>query len=122
MPFTLTIGNLNASGYVESDGFEWERNDIDAPNSGRDMNGTMRRKIVTTKDKISITCKPITTAQLSSLVDALAPNTVSVTYYCPGDAGNRTAIFYTSKVQSGIVMDLGTHILLKDIKFDLIEV
>lgn len=122
MSFTFTIDGLDVSSYVEADGFEWERNDIDAPNAGRDMNGTMRRKILTTKDKLSITCKPITTAQLSSLVAALAPNTVSVTYYCPGTASNRTATFYTSKVQSGIVMDLGTSVLLKDIKFDLIEV
>ena len=123
MAFTLSIGNLDVTNMVAEKGFQWERNDIDAPNSGRNMNGTMRRKIVTTKDKISVTCRNgLTEAELTALTTALAPQTVSVTYYCPGTASVTTKTFYGSKIQSGVVMDLGARMLFDGIQFSLIEV
>lgn len=123
MAFILQIGGVDFTKYVATNGFEWERNDIDAPNSGRDMAGTMRRAIITTKDKISVTCRDgLTESQLSTLVRTLAANEVTVTYYCPGDAATRTANFYGSKVSAGVVQDVGNRRLFDGIKFNLIEV
>ena len=123
MAFTISIGGTDITGFIESDGFQWERNDIDAPNSGRDMNGTMRRAIVATKDKLDITCRSLTVSELHVLTDLLAHNVVNVTYYCPGDAVIRSNVkFYSSKINSGVVMDVGNGIILDDIKFSLIEV
>ena len=121
MAFTLTIGGTDFSGYVAADGYDWERNDIDAPNSGRDMNGTMRRRVVARKDKLQVTCRPLTQNQLSTLWGKLTSTSVSVTYSVPGQS-NRTATFYNSKKSAGIQMDLGSAILYKGASFDLIEV
>lgn len=123
MAFTISIEGTDITRLIESGGFHWERNDIDAPNSGRDMNGTMRRAIVATKDKLEIACRAITVSELQVLTSLLAPNVVSVTYYCPGDAAIRSNVkFYSSKINSGVVMDVGNAIVLDDIKFSLIEV
>lgn len=122
MAFTLTIGGTDFSSYVAADGFDWERNDIDAPNSGRDMNGTMRRRIIARKDKLQITCRPLTVNELQTLWGKLTSTTVSVTYTVPGQS-NRTATFYNSQKSTGVKMDVGNNVLLyKETKFDLIEV
>lgn len=119
----MKIGSLDITKLIADGGFSWERNDIDAPNSGRDMNGTMRRAIITTKDKIAVTCRnKITEAQLSQLVGALAPAEISVTYYCPGDAGVITRTFYGSKVSAGVVQHRDGAPVFDGIKFNLIEV
>lgn len=121
MAFTLTIGGTDFSSYVAADGYEWERNDIDAPNSGRDLGGTMRRKVIARKDKLQVTCRPLTQNQLGTLWDKLTNTSISVTYTVPGQI-NRTATFYNSKKSAGVQMDLGSEILYKGASFDLIEV
>ena len=121
MAFTLTIAGTDFADCVAADGYEWERNEIDAPNSGRDMNGTMRRRVVARKDKLQVKCRPLSQSKLSALWSALTSATVSVTYTVPGQS-TRTATFYNSKKSVGIQMDLGSEILYTGATFDLIEV
>lgn len=121
MAFSVTIGSLNITSWIADSGFKWERNDIDAPDSGRDMNGTMRRKIIASKDKMQITCRSITSTQLTQLFNALTNTTVSVTYTVPGGS-SRTSTFYNSKKSAGVVQDIGNAILYDGVSFDLIEV
>lgn len=121
MAFSVTIGSLNITSWIADSGFKWERNDIDAPDSGRDMNGTMRRKIIARKDKMQITCRSITSAQLQQLFNAITNTTVSVTYTVPG-SGSRTSTFYNSKKSAGVVQDIGSEIIYDGVSFDLIEV
>lgn len=123
MAFSLSIGGTDITNYIAASGFQWERNDIDAPNSGRDMTGTMRRAIVARKDKIEVTCRRLTTSELNTLTGLLAPAVVTVSFYCPGDASVRSNVeFYSSKINSGVVMSYDNTILLDGIKFSLIEV
>lgn len=122
MAFSVTIGTLDITSFIATDGFSWERNDIDAPDSGRDMNGTMRRKIVARKDKMQITCRPLTSQQLTQLFNALSVTTMSVTYMVPGNV-SRTATFYNSKKSAGVVQAIANNtILYNNVSFDLIEV
>lgn len=122
MAFTLQIGGTDFSSYPAADGFQWERNDVDAPNSGRDLSGKMRRKIVARKDKIQVTCRDLKPAELTTLINALSSTNVSVTYTVPGTSSTRTATFYNSQKKAGIVMDLGTIMLYSGVQFDLVEV
>ena len=121
MAFSVEIGGLDITSWIASSGYKWERNDVDASGSGRDMNGTMRRNILARKDKMQITCRPLTSAQLVQLFNAISPTTVSVTYTVPGDI-ERTSDFYNSKKSASVVQDIGGAILYKDVSFDLIEV
>ena len=118
----MQIGSTDITGYIVSGGFEWERNTVDAPNSGRDMNGTMRRKIITTKDKLSITCRDLSQSELSTLVGLLSHNTISVTYFCPATADNRTATFYGSNIKSATIYQVGGQTKFSNIAFNVTEV
>lgn len=115
------IGSLDITSWIATDGFKWERNDIDAPDSGRDAGGVMHRRIVARKDKMQIACRSLTSAQLTQLFNALSAASVSVTYTVPGNT-SRTATFYNSKKSADVVQDTGSAILYSGVSFDLIEV
>lgn len=121
MAFSVTIGSLDITSWIADSGFKWERNDIDSPNSGRDMNGLMRRNVIARKDKMQITCRSISSSQLNQLLTALTSATVSVTYTVPGET-SRTATFYNSKKAAGVVQDIGGSTIYDGVSFDLIEV
>lgn len=121
MAFQLILNTTDITSYVKADGFHIENNDIDAADSGRDMNGTMRRRIVARKDKLTVTCRPLTGAQLSMLFSLLKNATISVTYTEPGGT-SRTSNFYNSQRTAGIRQDIGSAILYDETTFNLIEV
>lgn len=121
MAFSVTIGSLDITGWIANNGFKWERNDIDAPDSGRDAGGVMHRRIIARKDKMQIECRSLTSSQLTQLFNALSATTMNVTYMVPGDV-SRTATFYNSKKSAGVVQDLGNTIIYSGVNFDLIEV
>ena len=122
MAFIMKIGNTDISTYIKENGFKWQKNDIDASNSGRAKDGTMRRKRITSKAKISVTCKPLGQNELVALLGLVSPETVSVTYMNPETAMNRTATFYSSSIDAAVVQDIGSEVRFDGISFHLIEV
>lgn len=122
MSFAFTIDSVDYSGYIAADGFDWERNDIDAPNSGRDMRGTMHRKIVTRKYKLTIACRPLSSTQQAQLFNALAKTSVNVTFTAPDTNSSYTGEFYNSKRSGGVTQDQNGTLLHKGTSFDLVEV
>lgn len=80
---TLLINNVDMIPYIALGGIKWQRNDIDAPNTGRTLDGTMMRGRVTTKIRLDITCRPLTKAELSTVLNTIYPEFVTVTYDDP---------------------------------------
>lgn len=79
----LTIGSLDVVPFIAQGGVKWQRNDIDAPNTGRTLDGLMHRGRVTTKIRLDITCKPLKASELQTLLNAILPEYVTVTYDDP---------------------------------------
>ena len=77
----ITINGTDITPYLAKQGeaIKYTRNDIDGPNAGRAMDGTMYRDRVTVKDKWTITCRPMTTAECSTVLNLIYPEYVSVT-------------------------------------------
>lgn len=99
---TLQIDGLDITPYVAFGGLQWQREDMDGPDSGRDLTGTLRRNRLTTKVQLDVTCRPLTGVEASELLTAISPEYVLVTYYDPqiGDvvtkkmySGNNPAVF-----------------------------
>lgn len=80
---TLTINGVDMTPYIAYGGLKWSRNDIDAPNTGRDMSGLMHRGRVSTKIRLDVTCKLLEAAELRTVLQAIIPEYVSVTYDDP---------------------------------------
>lgn len=69
--------------YVFYGGLKWQRSDVDAPKSGRNLEGTMMRGRVATKIRLDVTCRPLTSAEAQLILTLIMPEWVDVKYYDP---------------------------------------
>ena len=93
------INGLNITKYIAFQGVKWSRNDIDGPNAGRNMEGTMIRDRVATKIRLDIKCRPLTNAEHQLLLNRLTPEFVTVMYDDPQD-GRVTRVMYANNNSS----------------------
>ena len=64
--------------WIAWQGLTFSRNDVDAPNAGRDLSGLMHRGRVAVKEKMNINTVQLTRAQSSRLQTLLYPETIMV--------------------------------------------
>lgn len=83
MDMTLTVNGVDMVPYVAYGGFKWQRSDIDASDSGRDLTGRMRRARVATKVRLDITCRLLKSDEAQTVLSAIMPEYVTVSYYDP---------------------------------------
>ena len=79
----LIIDGIDFTAFVAFSGIKWSRNDIDGPNAGRNLAGSMIRDRVATKVRLDITCVPMDKNAHYVLMDALSPEFVTVEYDDP---------------------------------------
>lgn len=95
MAMVFTVNGVNMLPYVAYQGLKWSRNDVDAPNTGRTMDGTMQRGRVATKIKIEVKCRPLKTAEAQIVLNAILPEYVTVVYTDPM-SGQITRTMYSN--------------------------
>ena len=117
----LEVNGVNLLPYIDDEGIEITRNDLDSSEAGRTLDGTMHRARVTVKTKINVTCKPLTTAKAQTVLNAIYPEYVEVRYEDPMQ-GIVIKEMYSNNVPAtvSVLYDDGTT-LWKGIKFPLIE-
>lgn len=79
----LTIDGVDIMPYIFRQGVKWQRSDLDAPDSGRTLDGVMHRGRVASKIRLDITCRPLKQSEASIVLNAIFPEWVSVTYTDP---------------------------------------
>ena len=115
------INNVDYSGILEEGGLVWERNDLDAEGTGRDLNGDMIRDRTTSKVTLKVTTIPLTTVQISALLQAIYPQTASITYTDPQQGTTVTKTMYVAKVPATCQRQYGTTQLWDGVSFSHIE-
>ena len=118
---TLTVGGVNLVPYVKYNGVKWERSDIDGSDAGRTMDGVMQRNRVATKVRLDITCRPLTRAEASTVLTAIMPQFVSVTYTDPQLGTDTTKTMYSNNNPATYLIKKGNSELWDGITFPLIE-
>lgn len=83
MKMMLKINGVDFMPFIAKRGVKWQRNDIDASNSGRTMDGQMQRGRVATKIRLDITCRPLTATEAMTVLKTILPEFVTVDYYDP---------------------------------------
>ena len=79
----IKIDGTDITGMIAAGGVKWSRNDIDGPNAGRTLSGLMIRDRVATKIRLDITCRPLKSEELNTLLNLLYPEFVTVMYCDP---------------------------------------
>ncbi|MBQ0097914.1 MAG: hypothetical protein KBS62_03135 [Oscillospiraceae bacterium] len=93
----VKINGTDITTFIAPRGLKWQRNDVDAPDAGRFLDAEMQRKRVAIKERLDITCRPLTDTEVYTLMNLIEPEFVSVTYKSPL-LGTRTATFYSNNV------------------------
>ena len=108
--------------WIAWQGLTFSRNDVDAPNAGRDMAGTMHRGRVASKEKININTVQLTRAQSAKLQTLLYPETISVRV-TPYPRTNTAYIMsmYSNNVKTTYVIHRKNGEDLQSLSFPLIE-
>lgn len=125
---TVEIYNTATSQWVDItpliawQGLTFSRNDVDAPDAGRDMSGLMHRGRVAVKEKMNINTVQLTRAQSSALQTLLYPQSISVrvTPY-PRTNMAHTMTMYTNNVKTTYVIHRANGEDLQSLSFPLIE-
>ena len=117
-----TASYFDITPWIAWQGLTFSRNDIDAPDAGRDMTGYMHRGRVAVKEKMNIQTVQLTKAQVSTLQTLLYPAsiTVRVTPY-PQTNAARIMTMYTNNVKTTYVIHRESGEDLQSLSFPLIE-
>ena len=108
--------------WIAWQGLTFSRNDVDAPNAGRDMSGTMHRGRVASKEKMNINTVQLTRAQSAKLQTLLYPETIYVRV-TPYPRTNTAYIMsmYSNNVKTTYVIHRENGEDLQSLSFPLIE-
>lgn len=125
----MTLEIMNSSNvyvditpYTAYGGFKWQRADVDAPNSGRNLEGTMMRGRKATKIRLDVTCRPLTNAEASLILSLIMPEWVQVRYYDPQEGHVVTKTMYSNNNPASYLMKQKSgRELWSGITFPLIE-
>jgi hypothetical protein len=108
--------------YIAWQGLTFSRNDVDAPDAGRDMSGYMHRGRVAVKEKMNVQTVQLTRAQSSMIQTLLYPETIQVrvTPY-PLTNAAQTLSVYSNNVKTSYVIHRENGEDLQSLTFPLIE-
>lgn len=108
--------------YIAWQGLTFSRNDVDAPDAGRDMSGLMHRGRVGVKEKMNINTVPLTKAESASIQQLLYPETIQVrvTPY-PRTNAAQILSMYTNNVKTTYIIHRASGEDIQSLSFPLIE-
>lgn len=126
---TIEIYNTSSLAWVDItpmiawQGLTSSRNDVDAPDAGRTMDGTMHRGRVASKEKMEIKTVQLTKAQVSALETLLFPETIQVrvTPY-PRTNAAHTMTMYSNNVKATYIIHRANGEDLQSLSFPLVEI
>ena len=119
--FVFTVNNVNLLPYIVEDGLKWTRFDVEAPDTGRTLDGVMHRGRVAVKVRLDVTCRPLTASEAATVLGAIAPEFVTVRYEDPM-FGSVSKTMYSNNIPVTCAMayEDGTAVW-RDLSFPLVE-
>lgn len=117
----IVINGYDITDWIAEKGVKWSRNDLDGPNAGRNLDGTMIRDLVTTKIRLDVTCHDLNGDDFNTLLGLIIAQYVTVTYNDPY-YGVRTVQMYSNNHSAvASYTDEDGNMIWTDISFPLIQ-
>ena len=117
------INNVDILPFIQDEGLQIEENDIDAEGSGRYLDGEMERRVVARKDKHTIKCMPLSTANANTVLQALSSGeyvTVQTNVH-PKHGTVIKTMYNSARTAAVLVLDESGNAVWNNISFTLIE-
>ena len=121
MAFRFRVNGVDLLPYVAENGIRWTRFDVEAPDTGRTLDGVMHRGRVAKKVRLDITCRPLLSSEAAVVLAAIEPEYVTVQYVDPMD-GLTVKTMYSNNIPVTCAMayEDGTAVW-RDLSFPLVE-
>lgn len=100
----VVIDGWDITDYIAFGGVKWQREDVDGPNAGRALDGTLVRDRVAIKERLDITCRPLKTKELSIVMSLVYPEWVKVIYLSPIAGTEVTRTMYSNNIPATFLM------------------
>ena len=100
----LTVNGIDMIPFIAKQGIKWTRNDVDGPNAGRSQNAYMIRDRIATKIRLDVTCRPLTSDEMQTVLKAIYPEYVTVIYTDPMDGKVVTRQMYSNNVPASFLL------------------
>lgn len=113
------IGNTEITKWIAD--FTDTRNDVEAPDAGRDLSGLMHRGRVTIKKKFQVNCVPMSLTDLTTIENLVLPESFTVRVADNNSTSGKTYNMYSNNVTKQYFAFIGGQDWYKDISFPLIE-
>lgn len=97
----LRVSGVDILPYIKKGGLKWTKSDIDAPNSGRTMDGVMHRGRVASKIRLDLSFIAMGSADVRKVLQALSPEVFIVEYQDPL-FGDRSVYMYAGNVTAAL--------------------
>ena len=119
--FRFSVNGISLVNDLAEDGIRWTRFDVEAPDTGRTLDGVMHRGRVASKVRLDITCRPLQSSEIMVVLGAIMPEYVTVRCIDPQD-GAVTKTMYSNNIPTicATVNPDGTAVW-KGLTFPLIE-
>ena len=113
---------VDITSYIKYQGITFSRNDVEAPDAGRTLDGIMHRGRVAVKERMDIETIPLTKAQSSTLQTLLYPETIQVRVNpYPQTNASKTMTMYSNSVKTSYVIHRANDDV-QSVSFPLVEV
>ena len=101
----VLINTVDITGYIAFQGFKWQRADVAGPNAGRSIdNAYLFRDRIAIKNRLDITCRPLTGPEASTILKLIEPEYVTVTYYDPQEGKEVTKQMYSNNLPASFLI------------------
>ncbi len=116
----LIINGHDYSSYIQDDGYDWSRDDLDSEKTVRVKTGDMRRDKIAEKRNLTYTMRDMPEALFAQLDEDLHEPFFQATYHDPH--GDRTRTFYCSQLPGKLRMIIdGSNLMWGNISFSIHE-
>lgn len=114
---------VNITPYIAYQGITFSRNDVEAPDAGRTLDGIMRRGRISYKERMDITTVPLKNSAVKTLQTLLEPETISVKVNpYPMTNASKTMTMYSNDVKTTYTIHRSDGTDLFTMSFPLVEV
>ena len=120
MPY-LSLDGLDITEDIEE--IKWSENDLDAPNSGRSLDGMMQRGKVTSKRRADIKLRDLKAVRANQILSVLRNQYFTCETDLAPSSGSGLVMQMYNSTRSGSVRIVNTDgkVVHKDIAFNIIE-
>ena len=119
----IYINGTDITPFVKYQGVTFSREDIEAPDAGRTLDGLMHRERIAIKERMDVQTVQLTRSQVAQLHALLKPETFTVTIDpYPRTNASYTMTMYSNSIKTNYVIHRSNGEDLQEISFPLVEV